>query len=121
MKGAANCSKRFNIPLATCGWVDYVQWAGSPEPPPPPPLTKWQKITYLASPAVAGYAKACKYDPAGRRIEKTFDGKYTVKYLYDGDDMIAEYHGSGKLLRKYIYGPRVDEPIRLRSGQAFRR
>jgi hypothetical protein len=61
----------------------------------------------------------CSYDPAGRRIEKTFYGKYTVKYLYDGDDMIAEYHGSGKLLRKYIYGPRVDEPIRLRSGQAY--
>jgi hypothetical protein len=30
--------------------------------------TTWQTITYLASPAVAGYAKAGKYDPAGNLL-----------------------------------------------------
>jgi len=36
---------------------------------------------------------------------------WTVKYCYDGDHTIAEYDGENRLLRKYIYGPRVDEPI----------
>jgi len=82
-----------------CGWVDYVQWTGSQEPPPPPPPdpTKWDTITY-------------KYDPAGRRIKKAGNGE-AIKYYYDGGHVIAEYSGSGYLLRKYIYGPRVDEPV----------
>ena len=36
---------------------------------------------------------------------------WTVKYCYDGDHTIAEYDGENRLLRKYIYGPRVDEPV----------
>jgi RHS repeat-associated protein len=31
----------------------------------------------------------------------------------DGDRIIAEYDGSGTLLRKFIYGPGLDEPICL--------
>jgi RHS repeat-associated protein len=50
------------------------------------------------------------YDPGGRRIEKDVDGEVT-KYVYDGDHCIAEYDGDGDLLRKYIYGPGVDQPI----------
>jgi hypothetical protein len=39
-----------------CAWVDYVRWSGSvPDP------NGWQTITYT-------------YDPAGRRIEKKYDG-----------------------------------------------
>ena len=34
-----------------------------------------------------------------------------VKYLYDGDHCIAEYDGEDQLLRKYIYGPGVDQPV----------
>ena len=73
-----------------CGWVDWLQYTKPAVPDPVP--TTWQSITY-------------KYDPAGRRIEKIIDGKYKVKYCYDGDHVIAEYDGSGFLLRKYIYGP----------------
>jgi len=77
-----------------CGWVDFVQWTGlSPRQDP----TKWDTITY-------------KYDPSGRRIKKTVDG-YATTYLYDGDHIIAEYDGNSNLLRKYVYGPRVDEPV----------
>jgi RHS repeat-associated protein len=75
-----------------CGWVDYVQWSGSY----PNPL--WSTVSYT-------------YDAAGRRVQKAVDGQTTTKYVYDGDHCIAEYDGSGSLLRKYIYGPRVDEPI----------
>jgi len=40
---------------------------------------------------------------SGRRIKKNVVGSYIVKYVYDGDHVIAEYDDSG-LLRKYIYG-----------------
>ena len=35
----------------------------------------------------------------------------TTKYCYDGQQVIAEYDGSDNLLRKFIYGPGIDEPI----------
>jgi len=75
-----------------CGWVDYVQWSGSyPNP-------MWDTITYT-------------YDASGRRIAKIVDGQTTTKYVYDGDHCITEYDGTGSLLRKYLYGPGVDQPI----------
>jgi len=72
-----------------CGWVDYVQ---SPMP------SDWNTISYV-------------YDPGGRRIEKKYDGQAVMKYLYDGDSIIAEYDATGALVHKYIYGPGVDQPI----------
>jgi RHS repeat-associated protein len=83
-----------------CGWVDKVEWTGSaPQVTPAPPST-WTEVGY-------------SYDPAGRRIEKKYDGTAVVKYLYDGDHCLAEYDGNNNLLRKYIYGPAVDEPISM--------
>lgn len=38
-------------------------------------------------------------------------GASIINYCYDGDQVIAEYDGSGTLLRKYIYGPGIDEPV----------
>jgi hypothetical protein len=34
-----------------------------------------------------------------------------TKYVYDGVQCIAEYDGDDTLLRKYIHGPSIDEPI----------
>jgi len=56
-----------------------------------------------------------KYDPYGKRIEKDIDGTIT-NYLYDGDQVITEYDGTGVLLRKFIYGPGIDEPILMDEG-----
>jgi hypothetical protein len=58
-------------------------------------------------------------DPSGRRIEKIppradlsgIDDQVAIVYCHHGDHVIGEYDGDGNLLRKYIYGPRVDEPI----------
>ena len=36
-----------------------------------------------------------------------------TRYCYDGDQIIAEYSGAGTLLRKFVYGPGIDEPICL--------
>jgi RHS repeat-associated protein len=74
-----------------CGWVDYVQWTGSP----PSGGTSWETVTYT-------------YDPSGRRIEKDVDGD-TTTYVYDGGNVIAEYDDNGDLAGKYIHGARVDE------------
>ncbi len=52
------------------------------------------------------------YDFAGRRVKKqvSVDPPIIVtKYCYDGDQVIAEYEG--ETLRKFIYGPGIDEPI----------
>jgi YD repeat-containing protein len=59
--------------------------------------------------AVASYS----YDYLGRRMSKTVYGSpdVTTKYCYDGDQVIAEYDGNDNLLRKFIYGPGIDEPI----------
>ena len=35
----------------------------------------------------------------------------TTQFLYDGDRLLAEYNGSGTLLRRYVHGPGIDEPI----------
>ena len=54
-----------------------------------------------------------EYDYLGRRISKTTGG-VTTEYVYDGDQVIAEYDDSGgsmQLARKFIYGPGIDEPI----------
>jgi len=60
-----------------------------------------------------------KYDYTGRRIEKLVYGSPNVvtRYCYDGDNLIGEYDGSGNLLRKYIYGDRIDEPICITTSQ----
>ena len=69
-------------------------WSGpSPEQDP----SNWQTINY-------------KYDLYGRRSEKKVDG-FSTRYVYDGPHVIAEYDGNNNLLRKYIYGPCIDEPV----------
>ena len=56
---------------------------------------------------------ACDY--RGRRISRTVYGapNVTIRYAYDGDRILAEYDGAGTLLRKFVYGPGLDEPICL--------
>ena len=50
------------------------------------------------------------YDPAGR-LRETIAGAATTRFLYDGLSIIAEYDGSGTLLRRHVHGPGVDEPL----------
>ena len=54
----------------------------------------------------------CEYDYLGRRVSRTIGSPgTTIEFVYDGDQIIAEYNNGGNLLRKYIYGPGIDEPI----------
>lgn len=65
-------------------------------------------VNDISNSRVASYS----YDYKGRRIAKTVYGatSVTTKYCYDGDQVIAEYEGD-TLVRKFIYGPGIDEPI----------
>jgi RHS repeat-associated protein len=66
----------------------------------------------LVAAARTGSNVSYQYDPFGRRIGKNVNGA-TTKYLYDGDQIICEYDGSGILLRKFLYGTGIDETIRM--------
>jgi RHS repeat-associated protein len=57
------------------------------------------------------------YDPLGRLYQVT-SGANTTRFVYDGDRLIAEYSGSGTLLRRYVHGPGVDEPLIWYEGAA---
>ena len=50
------------------------------------------------------------YDPA-LRLRQIVSGGVTTRLAYDGLDRIAEYDGSNALVRRYVFGPGIDQPI----------
>jgi RHS repeat-associated protein len=59
-----------------------------------------------------------RYDPLGRLYE-TIGGGATTRFLHDGDEMVAEYNGSGTLLRRYAHGKNVDDPVVWYEGSSL--
>lgn len=66
----------------------------------------------LESVTKSGVQAIYGYDAAGRRTSRHVGGAGT-RYLHDGDQVIEEYDDSGQLLRRYVYGPGIDRPIRI--------
>ncbi|MFH1202581.1 MAG: RHS repeat-associated core domain-containing protein [Candidatus Omnitrophota bacterium] len=59
------------------------------------------------------------YDGLGRRIEKNVNEVIT-RYVYDNEDILAEYDVTNTLTAKYLHGPGIDEPLRMeRGGQLY--
>lgn len=56
-----------------------------------------------------------KYDVNGRRIEKDVDGNVT-NFLYDGNQLLAEYDSLGSLMRNYFYGADRFNPLLLKEN-----
>jgi RHS repeat-associated protein len=52
---------------------------------------------------------AFAYDPTGRLYQST--GSATRRYLYDGQQVIAEYDGSGVLQNRYVPGLGLDDVV----------
>jgi RHS repeat-associated protein len=50
------------------------------------------------------------YDPLGRLYETYKASTGTTRFLYDGDELVAEYDGAGTLLRRYVHGTGDDDP-----------
>jgi RHS repeat-associated protein len=62
-----------------------------------------------------GSANSLAYDGAGRLSQTTLAGVVT-NLSYDGSDLVAEYNSTGALLRRYVHGPGVDEPLVAYNG-----
>ncbi len=61
--------------------------------------------------AVAGSTTiSLAYDPLGLLSGVTSNGT-TTEFLYDGLDLVAEYNSSGAVLRRYVHGVGMDEPL----------
>ncbi|WDU65736.1 DUF6531 domain-containing protein [Pseudomonas poae] len=60
-----------------------------------------------------GQTASYRYDPFGRRISKTVDGK-TSEFFWQGDKLIAEHHAQSH--RSYIYEPDSFRPLALLEG-----
>jgi len=56
-----------------------------------------------------------RYDPLGRLYE-TSGASGTTRFLYDGDELVAEYNSSGTMLRRYVHGSGIDDPMVLFEG-----
>ncbi len=59
---------------------------------------------------------ALRYDPMGRLYETVGTTTGTTRFLYDGDELIAEYDSAGTLLRRYVHGPSDDDPLLWYEG-----
>jgi RHS repeat-associated protein len=76
------------------------------------------QLTEISASGVNGNIRY-RYDALGRRIQKDVYGKQT-QYLYDGDEVIAEYDASGNLTKRFIYGSGVDSPVAfITNGQTY--
>ncbi|MDN7134969.1 RHS repeat-associated core domain-containing protein [Pseudidiomarina terrestris] len=53
---------------------------------------------------------ALSYDATGRLTRTVHNGE-VIDYLYDGDELVAEYSSSGTLLRRFIHGLGNDDPV----------
>lgn len=67
--------------------------------------------------AAGAHAATLTYDPLGRLFQVA-TASATTQFLYDGDQMVAEYNGSGTLQRRYVHGPGADEPLLWYQGGA---
>ncbi len=68
--------------------------------------------------AVSGARNASLiYDPAGRLWEST-GGSGATQFVYDGDQLVAEYNDTGGLLRRYVQGTGSDDPLLWYEGSS---
>lgn len=51
------------------------------------------------------------YDPLGRLYQTSGGAAGVTQFLYDGDQLTAEYSPSGAMLRRYVHGDGEDDPL----------
>ncbi|MGA8341816.1 MAG: RHS repeat-associated core domain-containing protein, partial [Candidatus Sulfotelmatobacter sp.] len=74
------------------------------------------RITQAVVPGTNGGTTTFKYDPFGRRIQKS-GPLGTTNYLYDGINDVEEVDNSGNVLARYTQTKSIDKPLaQLRSG-----
>jgi RHS repeat-associated protein len=77
------------------------------------------ELTQVVLPGTGGTVNF-KYDPFGRRIQKSFTQSgttTTTDYLYDGANRIEDVDTNGNLLARYVQGKGIDKPLeQIASG-----
>jgi RHS repeat-associated protein len=77
------------------------------------------RLTQVVLPGTGGTVNF-KYDPVGRRAQKSFTQNSTTtttNYLYDGHNLLEQVDNSGNVLARYTQGKSLDEPLaQLRAG-----
>jgi len=74
------------------------------------------RLIQAVVPGQNGGTTTFRYDPFGRRIQKS-GPLGTTNYLYDGMNPLEEADNSGSVLARYTEGPNLDDPFaQLRSG-----
>jgi len=56
-----------------------------------------------------------KYDPFGRRIEKTSPTATSI-FAYDGDNLVETVNAGGGVVARYAQGLNIDEPLAMLRG-----
>ncbi len=59
------------------------------------------------------------YDPLGRLFQISSPATGTTQFLYDGDELVAEYDGAGAMTRRYLHGDGVDDVLIYYEGPTF--
>ncbi|MFM2409313.1 MAG: hypothetical protein RL481_141, partial [Pseudomonadota bacterium] len=73
----------------------------------------------LVSASGASGTATLRYDPLGRLYETNGSTSGITRYLHDGDELVAEYNSSGTMLRHYVHGSSVDDPIVAYEGSGL--
>jgi RHS repeat-associated protein len=75
------------------------------------------RLTQAVVPGTNGGTTTFKYDPFGRRIQKS-GPLGTTNYLYDGFQLVQEIDQSGNSLSRYTQDRAIDEPLAQLSAGA---
>lgn len=71
----------------------------------------------ITSATVASAATTLSYDPALRLYQVyTPANSKTLRFQYDGADLIAEYNASNAMTARHVHGPGTDEPLVTYTG-----
>ncbi len=66
--------------------------------------------------ASGGRSASLSWDPLGRLFQTSGGAAGTTQFLYDGDELVAEYDGAGNVLHRYAHGIGVDDPVLWYEG-----
>ena len=77
-------------------------------------LIETRVVASAACPAVdysGAVTASLAWDPAGRLNQTSGGSAGVTQFLYDGNELLAEYNAAGTVLRRYVHGPGEDDPL----------
>jgi len=75
------------------------------------------RLTGYSNPGTSTTA-SYRYDPQGRRVNKTVNGT-TTWYLWEGTNLMAEYSSTGSQQKRYAYLPDQYAPIQMQDANGI--